>query len=456
MPFLTEDRAFSWIESALGGRVVASTRQGGRESGGRPGWFLTLDRDGARERFYLRGDRGGDFGYTKSYNLQREARILEVLHAEGVPVPRVVLSSNDPDAIVLEFVEGENDFTTLSSASDRDAVAREFAEIMAAWHAIPAEKFRKAGLSIPGSAEEVVTQDLALWEGGHFPRVREPVPLARFACSWLRRNVPPAPDRPVLVQGDTGPGQFIFGDGHVRAIVDWELAHLGDPMRDLAHIRTRDVWYPTGNLPTWFRHYSEASGVPLDGDKLRYYNVVAMATTMLALGPVVQNLDPRDEHAEWVAQDAWSKVATAEALAEATAIGLEHPELPIPADACRASVVFDALEANLRDEQLPFIEDAYRAHRLRMFQRLLAHARNLAEIGPEIEALELDDMEALLGARPESCRAGNRAIDRLVESAGPEMDETLVRYFYRHAVRERALMRGGMGRADGATTSPLE
>jgi hypothetical protein len=182
--------------------------------------------------------------------------------------------------------------------------------------------------------------------------------------------------------------------------------------------------------------------------------VIAMLTTALALGPVVQALDPRDEHAEWLAQDAWSKQATAEALADAMGLELEPVELPRAAGS-RAARIFDVVEENLRSEQLPHVEDGFRQHRLRMLLRLLAHARNLAEIGPEIEDLELADMARLLGRRPASLREGHRAVEALVRRAGPELDAELVRYFHRHAAREQALMRGGMGRAENARATPL-
>jgi len=454
MSFLTETEVFPWVENLLNAHIVASERQGGRESGGRPGWFLTLEQGGDKRRIYVRGDRGGDFGFTGRYGLQREARILQVLHAEGIPVPAVLLSSEDPNAIILEHVDGRNDFTEIEDAGERDRVARHFAEVMANWHAIAAEKFVAAGLELPESFEDCMIKDLEVWEAAHFPLIVEPVPLVTFACSWLRRNLPPPPARPVLVQGDTGPGQFIFRDGRVQAVVDFELAHLGDPMRDLAHIRARDVWYPTGALPDWFRYYSEYSGTPLDEHKIRYYSVIAMLTTALCLAPVVQKLDPRDEHAEWIAQDVWSKLSTAEALGEVLGIDLDEPEIPTVRNS-RASLPFDALEANLRDEQLPFVEDSFRAHRMRMFGRLLAHTRNLAEIGPEIDALERDDMAKLLGSRPSDVLQGTRDLDALVREAGPEMDETLVRYFYRHALREEALMKGGMGRAENARAAAI-
>jgi aminoglycoside phosphotransferase (APT) family kinase protein len=451
---LTESDVFPWAERTLGGRIVASRRQGGRESGGRPGWFVDVDAGGTIRPFYIRGDRGGDFGFTREYGLQRETRVLRLLREEGIPVPEVIATSDEPNAAILEFIPGVNDFTTLPTAAERDAVARDFAQVMARWHAIPSQKFVEIGLDAPRDATELVCTDLAVWERGHFPLIDEPVPLVSFACGWLRRNLPQMPERLVLVQGDTGPGQFLFRDTRVQGVVDFELANLGDPMRELAHIRTRDVWYPTGNLPDWFRYYSEASGVPLDLPKLRYYSVIGMFTTALALGPVVQKLNPADEHAEWIAQEVWSRKATAEAIAEAMGIRLDAPRLPVP-DRPQVDLLFGAMRSNLLEEQLPAIDDPFLQHRMQMSLRLLTHLQNHAAIGAEIEQLELEDMGRLLGKRPRNLREGVRAVDALVRAAEPARDEEILGYLYRQSVRDTALMRGAMGRAEHARASAI-
>ena len=90
---LTEADVFPWAEQTLGGRIVASRRQGGRESGGRPGWFVDVEMGSALRTFYIRGDRGGDFGFTREYGLQRETRVLRLLREEGIPVPEVIAAS---------------------------------------------------------------------------------------------------------------------------------------------------------------------------------------------------------------------------------------------------------------------------------------------------------------------------------------------------------------------------
>jgi len=94
-------------------------------------------------------------------------------------------------------------------------------------------------------------------------------------------------------------------------------------------------------------------------------------------------------------------------------------------------------------------------------------ARDAAVIGPGREALshpevhgrlddlELEDMTQLLGTRPRSVQDGHRSIEALARQENPELDRSLIQYFHRHAQRQEALMRGAMGRAENARTSPI-
>jgi hypothetical protein len=169
---------------------------------------------------------------------------------------------------------------------------------------------------------------------------------------------------------------------------------------------------------------------------------------------VVQALDPRDVHAEWIAEEIWSKRATIECLAEAIDVKIEPPEIPSP-ERGYLSRLFDVLEENLRDEQLPRLGDAFMRYRLNLDLRLLTRIRHLTEFGREIEAQDLDDMRQLLGRRPKDRHEGMLAMEEFVRRAGPDMDAELTRYFYRHAIREEAVMRGAMGRIENAVVSPI-
>jgi hypothetical protein len=174
----------------------------------------------------------------------------------------------------------------------------------------------------------------------------------------------------------------------------------------------------------------------------------------LSLAPVMQNLAPRTEHAEWIAQYVFYLRTTAEALAESLGIALD-PYAPPDAPATRFSSLHDILLENLRDEQRPAQPDAFLAARLELAIRLAEHLRRAERFGPAYEAAELDDLGELLGRRPASAAEGQRALERGVRDWGARREEQLVRYFHRHAVREEALMRGALGLAEGRGLSPI-
>lgn len=451
---MDETKLRAWIESTLGGHIVEWRRQGGRESGGRPAWFTTVQVNQQSVGCYVRGTRGLVPSTGGRDPLDREFRLLRELNRTDVLVPRVFGLCDEPKAILMECVPGENDFEKVRDQAQRDALARHFMDLLARLHRIDAERFEAMGFPRPTSAEEFALGDLSRWEKGHRRGLREPVPLVTFACQWLRRNVPAAPARPVLSQGDTGPGNFLFQGGRVTAILDWEFAHLADPMEDLALLRPRDFYYPTGDLRGWLETYRDIAGIELDIGKLRYYSVKAMLITPLALAPIVQNARSGMDHAEWIAQEIVYKRATMEVLAEAMGVPLERVTLP-DFPPTRHSALFDIVREDLESEQLPNITDPYQEHRLRMTLRLLEHLRQVERKARDIDALELDDMSTVLGHRPKTRTEGMREMEAFVRAAGAEEDTRLVRYFHRHAVREQALMEGALGRGENASVSPL-
>src|SRR5207344_2728134 len=102
------------------------------------------------------------------------------------------------------------------------------------------------------------------------------VPVISLASSWLRAHVPDDGDWPlVLVQGDTGPGNFMFDAGHLTAITDWELAHWGDLHDDLAWLLVRDTLERFPELDARMAEYEQASGFTIDPARLRYFRVLA-------------------------------------------------------------------------------------------------------------------------------------------------------------------------------------
>ena len=183
------ERIFPWIEQHLGGRVVRQRRQG-RDSGGRPAWFVDVDVQGRLVRTYVRGTRDAAFEYTRTYSTERESRVVRTLHEAGHPVPGVLGFCPDPPAILMDFVEGRDDFHAIRDEAQRRALMRHFMEILVRQHALDPKRFAAAGLEPPRSPEAFALDDLEVWERACAKATQEPVPLLTFTCAWLRRHAP--------------------------------------------------------------------------------------------------------------------------------------------------------------------------------------------------------------------------------------------------------------------------
>jgi len=444
-----------WIEKRLGGRVVSCDRQGDRRSGGRPAFFIDVEQaDGNLVGTYARMNRG--LGQGGPFTLAAEHAVLEELYAAGIAVPEPLGYCSEPEGILLDRLHGRDDYSEICDEAQRNAIDRAFVAEIAKVHALDAERFEVRGFVMPRTPDEFALNDLAHWERAFDSGARSPVPLVRFARNWLHNNVPEPPERAVLIQGDTGPGQFMFDGQKLTGIIDWEFAHLADPMLDIAQIRVRDWYNPGADLKKWLAYYTEYSGTPIDLPRLRYYYVKAMLITPLALTGIVQNMHPMLDHAEWYAQDISYQRGVTEALAEAMGIELESVELPEPTATARARV-FELLEQNLTDEIPEMLSDDFGRYRVGLTRRLATYARNLDRYGVVFEAQELDDMGEILGTRPTDAASGNFELESHMRSGAltDVQEEALVRFFYRHAVREERLMKGALGAGEKSTRQPI-
>ena len=103
------------------------------------------------------------------------------------------------------------------------------------------------------------------------------MPAVELGLRWVAEHLPPAP-RTSVVHGDFRNGNLIIGDDGVRCVLDWELAHLGDPMLDLGWICVK-TWRFGGSLPVGgfghrddlFRAYEQAGGGPVDPAHVRFW-----------------------------------------------------------------------------------------------------------------------------------------------------------------------------------------
>ena len=86
----------------------------------------------------------------------------------------------------------------------------------------------------PPALNACAFRELAHWEAILDSDEAEPLPIARAAIRWLKANPPPRAQKLSVVHGDYRTGNFLFDEaGGIHGILDWEMAHLGDPLEDL-------------------------------------------------------------------------------------------------------------------------------------------------------------------------------------------------------------------------------
>jgi len=235
--------------------------------------------DGGDARIVLQLLAGRQFG--AALGRRDQARIQALAQRHGVPTPEVLLhlpaSPAHPEGFVSRFHAGE----TLGSrivkapalAGARAALTMQCAQALAAIHVLPVTQ----ATYLPLRRADSQLEELTRIHHGY----GDTLPVFELALSWLRRHRP-APEDPCVVHGDFRNGNLIVDETGLVAVLDWELAHLGDPMEDLGWICQRAWRFGEGALPVGgfgtrealFAEYEHASGRRVDRDAVRFWEVL--------------------------------------------------------------------------------------------------------------------------------------------------------------------------------------
>ncbi|MFP5321940.1 MAG: phosphotransferase family protein [Acidimicrobiia bacterium] len=227
------------------------------------------------ERFVLQRERTGS---PRTGAMAIEAALLRAAGEAGVPVAPLVSASGEPGELgagylVSRFVEGETIARKILRDDDfaraRERLAADCGRALAAVHSIPTD----AVDGLPRTDQ--VAQYREVLDG-----FGDPHPTFEHAFRWLEANRPPATGE-ALVHGDFRLGNLMVGPDGLEAVIDWELAHVGDPMEDLGWLCTR-AWRfggpgsvaGVGTYEQLFGAYAEASGTPVDADVVRWWEVL--------------------------------------------------------------------------------------------------------------------------------------------------------------------------------------
>lgn len=216
-----------------------------------------------------------------------EFRLLKAAADAGVRVPRVHWCSADAAVLgspffLMDRVAGETIPRRLlrdpKYAVARAAMTAQLGEILARVHRIDPDHPDLEDLASASSGVESGRGSVERIAEGIRTLQAEPHPVLDLAERWLLARAP-EPKQRVVVHGDYRVGNVIFDATGVRAILDWEISHLGDPVEDLGWLCVR-AWrfgndaLPVGGVGTreeLIRAYQEAGGEPVDREALRFW-----------------------------------------------------------------------------------------------------------------------------------------------------------------------------------------
>jgi aminoglycoside phosphotransferase (APT) family kinase protein len=152
----------------------------------------------------------------------------------------------------MERVEGETIARRLLRDDDyagaRDVMTRQLGAALAAVHRIDVSSKELSGLSRPMTGKSPAGSELDRFETTYRAITPEPHPAFELTFRWLHERIPACADLR-LVHGDYRIGNVIFGREGLRAVLDWELAHVGDPMEDIGYICVRSWRFGNDHLP---------------------------------------------------------------------------------------------------------------------------------------------------------------------------------------------------------------
>jgi aminoglycoside phosphotransferase (APT) family kinase protein len=215
--------------------------------------------------------------------LDTEPLLFRAARNAGAPGPGVVMELAPGDGLgagfVMDWVEGETLGGRIARspafAGIRPSLAHQCGVILARLHAIDLQASGLAGRLQPFTPEEAVRRTHAAYLA-----FASPQPMIDYAARWLLDHLP-ATRLPALVHGDFRNGNLmVSADYGVRAVLDWELAHVGDPMRDLGWLCTRSWRFgsdkPVGGFGDYdqlFAGYESLAGQAVDREAVRFWEV---------------------------------------------------------------------------------------------------------------------------------------------------------------------------------------
>jgi aminoglycoside phosphotransferase (APT) family kinase protein len=398
----SEGELRGWVEETSGGAITRWQMIAGGNRCRSWAVDVTQASDGSVAELYLRYQPPRPTS-TEPYTVWREARIYQAIRGTPVLAPQLIAIHPSHQAILTERVRGRADYRRVKTEADRVAIARQFVHTLAALHRLAISPALLPGYEAGRTMADCVRQELEIWRNMYLEATARD-PLIDFALDWLCAHVPPSAGAPVLVHGDAGPGNFLFEGGRMTALLDWELAHPGDPMEDLAWFSMRSVMEPVPHFANLLREYSKLSEVLLDFDRIRYHRIFVSTRVV-----IIRHRNVTGQPANSIISQALNRRLLVAALAEANGVTLPQPTL-LEAPPTPHTPFYDACLSDLKVEIADVSREPGVVSAAKNSAKVLKYLREVDQLGPLVTHSNLVALGEILGHAPASVEAGKTQV----------------------------------------------
>lgn len=220
-------------------------------------------------------------------NSTREFTLLRALHDHGLAVPEPLwLDAEgrwlDRPFMILRRYDGTVDRGILRQTNAlaldqeaRRALAHQYCELLAQLHNLDVTTVPLTAPPLESIPQTAVDE----WEARAADVQLEPQPELAMAFAWLRAHLPDT-SRVVLVHGDFRPGNSLVTAAGLEVMLDWETAHLGDPLEDVAwhlapYYRKEHLIPGAWDRDDFLAEYQRLTGIDVGEDALDFWTVLS-------------------------------------------------------------------------------------------------------------------------------------------------------------------------------------
>ena len=231
-----------------------------------------------------RAPRGG---VLEPYDASREFRVIRALESTPVAVPRALWCDPSGDVLgtsfyLMELVEGSIPLPWDESLDEptKNAMHEAFADALADLHSVDWKALDLDFLGIPEDEHDPAALEMERCREVLDRIALRPYPVLHEVVAWLDEHRPRS-SHLCIVHDDYRMGNFVWRDGRIVGLLDWERAFLGDPMADVAFTRIKALAGWCSIEGAMAERYTQRSGIQIDEERVRYYETLEMLKATL-------------------------------------------------------------------------------------------------------------------------------------------------------------------------------